>query len=75
MPKERLVALNEACRAVGAAFVLALNLGVTTSLFSDFGPKRLGLGEPLGAARHVISDEDGEPTQMLVGSQRCGWMS
>eukprot|EP00434_Breviolum_minutum_P023653 symbB.v1.2.020863.t1/scaffold1726.1/size104583/6 len=31
-------------------------MGVTTSIFSDFGPK------------HIISDEDGEPTQMLAVS-------
>jgi len=56
MSQQLLVALNEAARGVGAAFVLSVNMGVTTSIFSDFGPK------------HVISDEDGEPTQMLAVS-------
>eukprot|EP00913_Durusdinium_trenchii_P011417 g10722.t1 len=56
MPRESIVALNEAARNAGAAFVLAVNMGVTTSIFSDFG------------AKHIISDEDGEPTQMLAVS-------
>ncbi|CAJ1347409.1 unnamed protein product, partial [Effrenium voratum] len=56
MPGSALVALNEATRKAGAAFVLAVNMGVTASIFSDFG------------AKHVISDEDGEPTQMLAVS-------
>ncbi|CAJ1433842.1 unnamed protein product [Effrenium voratum] len=56
MPGSTLVALNEATRKAGAAFVLAVNMGVTASIFSDFG------------AKHVISDEDGEPTQMLAVS-------
>mmetsp|Transcript_73462 Transcript_73462/g.198656 ORF Transcript_73462/g.198656 Transcript_73462/m.198656 type:complete len:1053 (-) Transcript_73462:152-3310(-) len=33
---------------------MAVNMGVTTSVFSDFGPK------------HIITDEDGEPTQMMA---------
>ena len=56
MSQPLLVALNEAARSAGAAFVLSVNMGVSTSIFSDFGPK------------HIISDEDGEPTQMLAVS-------
>jgi len=56
MSRPLLVALNETARNAGAAFVLSVNMGVTTSIFSDFGPK------------HIISDEDGEPTQMLAVS-------
>eukprot|EP00931_Biecheleriopsis_adriatica_P073771 TRINITY_DN47999_c0_g1_i1.p1 TRINITY_DN47999_c0_g1~~TRINITY_DN47999_c0_g1_i1.p1 ORF type:complete len:1238 (+),score=360.71 TRINITY_DN47999_c0_g1_i1:64-3777(+) len=54
LPRETLVALNNEARAKGIAFMLAVNTGVTTSIFSDFGD------------RHVITDEDGEPTQMLA---------
>jgi ubiquitin-activating enzyme E1 len=54
LPRQILVALNEKARAKGIVFLLAVNLGVTATLFSDFGP------------RHVITDEDGEPTQMLA---------
>jgi len=54
LPQQLLVALNTEARSKGIAFVLAVNLGATASIFSDFGPK------------HVINDEDGEPTQMLA---------
>jgi len=54
LPSQTLVALNSAARSRGVAFMLAVNSGVTASIFSDFGP------------RHVITDEDGEPTQMLA---------
>lgn len=54
LPRAVLYNLNAAARERGISFIMALNTGATTSIFSDFG------------ARHVISDEDGEPTQMLA---------
>eukprot|EP00448_Togula_jolla_P023889 CAMPEP_0170591992 /NCGR_PEP_ID=MMETSP0224-20130122/12696_1 /TAXON_ID=285029 /ORGANISM="Togula jolla, Strain CCCM 725" /LENGTH=1235 /DNA_ID=CAMNT_0010915887 /DNA_START=54 /DNA_END=3762 /DNA_ORIENTATION=- len=51
-----LFALSAEARSKNIAFLMALNMGVTTSIFSDFGPK------------HIITDEDGEPTQMLAVS-------
>ena len=56
LPRDALLALNEAARSCGVAFVLAVTTGVTCSLFSDFGP------------RHEISDATGEPTQTLAVS-------
>jgi len=47
---------NQACRAHGIAFILAVNHGVTLSLFSDFGTS------------HEILDATGEPTQTLATS-------
>ena len=38
LPKDVLFGLNEAARSKGIAFVMALNVGVTASIFSDFGP-------------------------------------
>jgi len=54
LPRATLLALDTQARGKGIVFILAVNLGATTSIFSDFGPK------------HVITDEDGEPTQMLA---------
>jgi ubiquitin-activating enzyme E1 len=56
LPKDYLFRLNETARSNGIAFVLAANHGVTTSLFSDFGPQ------------HEIADATGEPTQTLAVS-------
>jgi len=56
LPRATLAALNTEARGKGIAFLMAVNTGVTTSVFSDFGPK------------HVISDENGEPTQLLAVS-------
>lgn len=56
LPQDTLFALNAAARGKGIAFILAVNTGVTTSFFSDFGPQ------------HTITDSDGEPTQMLAVS-------
>lgn len=56
LPRADLIRINETCRANGVAFVMAINSGVTTSLFSDFGPE------------HEISDATGEPTQTLAVS-------
>eukprot|EP00546_Thalassionema_frauenfeldii_P018444 CAMPEP_0178900650 /NCGR_PEP_ID=MMETSP0786-20121207/3584_1 /TAXON_ID=186022 /ORGANISM="Thalassionema frauenfeldii, Strain CCMP 1798" /LENGTH=1237 /DNA_ID=CAMNT_0020571663 /DNA_START=42 /DNA_END=3756 /DNA_ORIENTATION=+ len=47
---------NQACRAHGIAFILAVNHGVSLSLFSDFGTS------------HEILDATGEPTQTLAVS-------
>jgi len=49
LPRSVLFDLNTTARAQDIAFVLAVNLGVTASLFSDFG------------SRHCITDIDGEP--------------
>jgi ubiquitin-activating enzyme E1 len=54
LPEAILVAMNEAARAKSIAFLLALNAGVTASVFSDFGDK------------HAVTDHDGEPTEMLA---------
>mmetsp|Transcript_30781 Transcript_30781/g.80546 ORF Transcript_30781/g.80546 Transcript_30781/m.80546 type:complete len:1703 (+) Transcript_30781:130-5238(+) len=54
LPKEELFELNEAARAAGMAFVLAVTSGVTASVFSDFGPA------------HHITDPNGEPMQPLA---------
>jgi len=54
LPREDLYRVNETCRRNGIAFVLAVNCGVSCSLFSDFGP------------RHEILDGTGEPTQTLA---------
>eukprot|EP00929_Paragymnodinium_shiwhaense_P064671 TRINITY_DN3242_c0_g1_i1.p1 TRINITY_DN3242_c0_g1~~TRINITY_DN3242_c0_g1_i1.p1 ORF type:complete len:1240 (+),score=397.46 TRINITY_DN3242_c0_g1_i1:75-3794(+) len=54
LPRDVLVGLNNKARSSGMAFVMALNTGVTSAIFSDFGPQ------------HTITDADGEPTQMLA---------
>jgi len=54
LPKEQLFALDQYARSNNMVFVLAINNGVTASIFSDFG------------AEHVITDRDGEPTQPLA---------
>ena len=56
LPKMELLSLNEAARSAGIAFVMAVTNGVTSTLFSDFGP------------RHEITDATGEPTQTLAVS-------
>lgn len=56
LPQAVLFQLNAEARGRGIAFILAVNFGATCSFFSDFGPK------------HAITDEDGEPTQMLAVS-------
>jgi ubiquitin-activating enzyme E1 len=56
IPRHDLVRLNEVARANGIAFILAINHGVTSSIFSDFGP------------HHEILDATGEPTQTLAVS-------
>ncbi|KAL7550696.1 hypothetical protein ACHAWF_013915 [Thalassiosira exigua] len=56
LPKDELFRLNETARANGIAFVMAVTNGVTSSIFSDFGP------------RHEITDATGEPTQTLAVS-------
>lgn len=56
LPKKDLIRINETCRANGTAFIMALTNGVTSSLFSDFGPS------------HEIADATGEPTQTLAVS-------
>eukprot|EP00421_Protoceratium_reticulatum_P041227 CAMPEP_0168451102 /NCGR_PEP_ID=MMETSP0228-20121227/48465_1 /TAXON_ID=133427 /ORGANISM="Protoceratium reticulatum, Strain CCCM 535 (=CCMP 1889)" /LENGTH=1211 /DNA_ID=CAMNT_0008465713 /DNA_START=29 /DNA_END=3664 /DNA_ORIENTATION=+ len=54
LPRKLLMALNNQARSKGIAFILAVNMGVTSSIFSDFGDK------------HIVTDENGEPTQMLA---------
>ena len=51
-----LYSINDTCRQNNIAFILACNHGVSTSIFSDFGP------------RHEITDELGEPTRLLAMS-------
>ena len=54
LPRRQLLQLNEAARARNVAFIMAVNAGVTASVFSDFGP------------RFEIADLDGEPTQPVA---------
>jgi hypothetical protein len=54
LPKAQLFALDEYARSNKIVFVIAINNGVTASIFSDFGPE------------HIITDRDGEPTQPLA---------
>eukprot|EP00573_Skeletonema_grethae_P012771 CAMPEP_0201693020 /NCGR_PEP_ID=MMETSP0578-20130828/5745_1 /ASSEMBLY_ACC=CAM_ASM_000663 /TAXON_ID=267565 /ORGANISM="Skeletonema grethea, Strain CCMP 1804" /LENGTH=1238 /DNA_ID=CAMNT_0048178481 /DNA_START=27 /DNA_END=3743 /DNA_ORIENTATION=+ len=54
LPKQELFQLNELARANGIAFIMAVTNGVTSSIFSDFGPN------------HEITDATGEPTQTLA---------
>mmetsp|Transcript_33227 Transcript_33227/g.61177 ORF Transcript_33227/g.61177 Transcript_33227/m.61177 type:complete len:1298 (+) Transcript_33227:96-3989(+) len=54
LPKKALLALNETARSNGIAFIMAITNGVTSSIFSDFGP------------HHEITDATGEPTQTLA---------
>lgn len=49
LPKSDLIALNEKCRQMGAAFCYALATGVFGQVFCDFGPS------------FVCSDKDGNP--------------
>jgi hypothetical protein len=51
LPKATLFRLNEIARANNIAFLMAITNGVTSSLFSDFGPS------------HTISDATGEPIE------------
>lgn len=54
LPKKELFQLNEIARANGIAFIMAVTNGVTSTIFSDFGPN------------HEINDATGEPTQTLA---------
>jgi ubiquitin-activating enzyme E1 len=49
LPKETLIALNNKCRKVGAAFIYTVTMGVFSQVFSDFGEA------------FVCSDKDGNP--------------
>lgn len=54
MSRNSIAKLNEKARKRNIAFILGFTSGVTTTMFSDFG------------CRHKVTDEDGEPTQMLA---------
>jgi hypothetical protein len=56
LPKQELFRLNTLARENGIAFIMALTNGVTSSIYSDFGP------------HHEITDATGEPTQTLAVS-------
>jgi len=56
LPKADMIRINETCRSQHIAFILALNHGITATMFSDFGPS------------HEIMDATGEPTQTLAVS-------
>ena len=51
LPKATLFRINRTARENNIAFLVAINNGVTASLFSDFGPS------------HTITDWNGEPTE------------
>jgi ubiquitin-activating enzyme E1 len=53
-PLSHLTAANEFCHANGIVFIYATNLGVTSTIFSDFGPE------------HTVNDPNGEPTKINV---------
>lgn len=53
-PLSHLKLADAFCHANGKAFIYASNLGVTSTIFSDFG------------SSHVITDADGEPCRMNV---------
>jgi hypothetical protein len=52
LPKAEVIRINEACRKTNIAFVFAVNAGVTSFIFSDFGLK------------HTITDTNGNPVQV-----------
>lgn len=56
LPKQELFTVNTLARENGIAFIMAITHGVTSSIFSDFGP------------HHEITDATGEPTQTLAVS-------
>jgi len=58
LPKVEVTRIDEACRKANIAFVFAVNTGVTSLIFSDFGPK------------HTISDQFGDPVQ-VCNAQRA----
>jgi ubiquitin-activating enzyme E1 len=56
LPEAILFQMNANAREKGAKFLMAINSGVTATVFSDFGEK------------HEITDPDGEPTETLAMS-------
>ena len=52
IPKVEVIRINETCRQANVAFIFAVNTGVTSLIFSDFGPK------------HIITDKNGTPIQV-----------
>ena len=54
LPKNEVIRIDETCRKANIAFVFAVNTGVTSLIFSDFG------------AKHTISDQFGDPIQVRV---------
>jgi hypothetical protein len=50
--KSEVIRLDEICRKENIAFIFAVNSGVTSFVFSDFGPN------------HAISDKNGNPVQV-----------
>ncbi len=52
IPKAEVIRINETCRKANIAFVFAVTTGVTSLIFSDFGPK------------HTITDKNGNPVQV-----------
>lgn len=53
---ERLIQINEACRAQGKGFILSETLGVMSYAFLDYGPA------------FKITDKDGEQTKQFIVS-------
>lgn len=51
LPKSELFRINQTCRTNNIAFLMAFTSGITSSLFSDFGPK------------HIVNDATGEPVE------------
>jgi hypothetical protein len=56
LPKIEVIRINEACRKANIAFIFAVNAGVTSMIFSDFGPN------------HTITDKNGNPIQVSLFS-------
>ena len=59
LPKVEVIRMNDACRKANIAFVFAVNTGVTSLIFSDFGPN------------HTITDKNGNPIQVSPFSSCC----
>lgn len=73
LPTETLIAINEQCRAAGAAFIYALTMSVFGQVFCDFGTEFLVFdkdGEPAASSqiKTVLTDEL-PPTVKVLGDQ------
>jgi ubiquitin-activating enzyme E1 len=54
LPKAEVIRINDSCRKADVAFIFSVNTGVTSLIFSDFGPK------------HTVTDKNGTPVQVQL---------